>query len=643
MLGSAIFVSGSVVYIRRQAFARKFAAVADEKRSRRVTRKSSWRALSRVMSATSDTRSANAVDAMLTPVEPADHATHDERNEPGLAEHVSSDYIVRPSEDMGTNVYVGEALGLGGMHATRVSADQVSQVADRITFSPETQFRSRVHDEGSPTKAMRRRSIVSLQGVGALPGARLHTAVHRSSLVSSPDERRAPTHKLSTDQYFPSAGWISRNSQFHGLTEVEREKLGGVEHLALVWLSWLVPLYFVLWQLLGCIGLAAYVAMNRESVAKSNGLNPWWVGAFNAVSAFNNSGMSLLDANMTAFQTSYYMLITMSLLILAGNTCYPIFLRLIIWTLLRIMPDSPRWSEHRQTLRFLLDHPRRCYTNLFPSRHTWWLLLAVVTLNGIDWAAFEILNIGNTGLTDILPTNVRVIDGLFQAFAVRSGGFYVVAIPTLRISLQVLYVVMMYISVYPVVITMRNSNVYEERSLGIYTDDPGYESFEQGERQGRQAFWRNLIGMSRLKRTMTGLQDTKSYFVRQQVRAQLAHDAWWVVLAVFLVMIIESGHFEADPANFSVFNFIFEIVSAYGTVGISVGVPNQAYSFCGSWHVLSKLVLCAVMLRGRHRGLPVAIDKAVSLPEEQHGHAEEEDAMIRLERATSRSLHDVQV
>ncbi len=30
---------------------------------------------------------------------------------------------------------------------------------------------------------------------------------------------------------------------------------------------------------------------------------------------------------------------------------------------------------------------------------------------------------------------------------------------------------MMYISVYPVVITMRHSNVYEERSLGIYMDE----------------------------------------------------------------------------------------------------------------------------------------------------------------------------
>ena len=52
--------------------------------------------------------------------------------------------------------------------------------------------------------------------------------------------------------------------------------------------------------------------------------------------------------------------------------------------------------------------------------------------------------------------------------------------------------------------------------------------------------------------------------------------------------------------------------------------------------MLSKLILCAVMIRGRHRGLPVAIDRAVLLPGEGLGKAEEEDAQIRLERTISK-------
>ena len=481
----------------------------------------------------------------------------------------------------------------------------------------------------------RHKSMIDIHGVGARPGSNLRLVSPLPPIAYSnvPGERRTPNEKPVT-KYFPSTGFVSRNSQFHGLTEAERERLGGCEYRAISLLAIIVPLYFILWQLLGALGIGTYVNNNRPGATRINGLDPWWVGIFNAISAFNNSGMSLLDANMTPFQSSYYMLITMSLLILAGNTAYPVFLRLIVWTMWKCCPSTPAWHDWRTTLRFLLDHPRRCYTNLFPSQHTWWLLMSVIVLNGTDWIAFEVLNIGNTLITK-LDTGPEIIDGLFQAVAVRSGGFYVVNISNVRVSLQVLYVVMMYISVYPVVITMRNSNVYEERSLGIYADDPGYAAQQSQKFAGIG----NLFGGLRRHLTgegMTSQEVRGSYFVRQQLQAQLAHDAWFLAFAVFLISIIEGGQFEKDPATFSVFNILFEVVSGYACVGISVGLPYAAYSFCGSWHALSKLILCCVMIRGRHRGLPVAIDKAVLLPGEHEEQAEEEDAHIRMERTMSR-------
>ncbi len=108
------------------------------------------------------------------------------------------------------------------------------------------------------------------------------------------------------------------------------------------------------------------------------------------------------------------------------------------------------------------------------------------------------------------------------------------------------------------------------------------------------------------------------------------------MLAVLIISTIETSHFLADPATYSVFNVIFEVVSAYGCVGISIGLPNAAYSFSGGWHSASKLVLCLVMVRGRHRGLPVAIDRAVRLPGEQLHRDEEEDFRIRQSRTIRR-------
>jgi Trk-type K+ transport system membrane component len=149
---------------------------------------------------------------------------------------------------------------------------------------------------------------------------------------------------------------------------------------------------------------------------------------------------------------------------------------------------------------------------------------------------------------------LEFLDGLFQAFAVRSGGFYVVNISTVRISLQVLYVIMMYISAYPVAITIRNSNVYEERSLGIYADDPGYETNAEAHKGSPVTWMKKLLWHP-------SHETSRLDFVQHQLRAQLAHDLWWLVLAIFLITIIEGGQFEQNPAVFSVFNVVFEVVS----------------------------------------------------------------------------------
>ena len=220
--------------------------------------------------------------------------------------------------------------------------------------------------------------------------------------------------------------------------------------------------------------------MERDSLPNELGLNPFWTGAFFAISAFNNSGMALLDANAVAIQNRYYPLLTLSLLILAGNTCFPPFLRLILWSMKKALPTpgSPRMQKWRTVLMFILDHPRRVYTNLFPAPQTWWLVLSLVCLNGADWLFFEILNIGNPA-TNAIPMRYRVLDGLFQALAVRSGGFYVVNISQLRPGLLVMYVLMMYVSALPVTMTIRSTNVYEERSLGVFAEDQLEEKKER--------------------------------------------------------------------------------------------------------------------------------------------------------------------
>ncbi|KAJ5188168.1 Cation transporter [Penicillium cf. griseofulvum] len=568
ILGHAILISLTVLLVRKRAFEAKFKGVSDERERERSTRNPS------------------EVELQVRDREPAHGST-------------------------GTDLPGESTEGHGCKPCPKSSV--------LVQVNPgESSSRNEQPTESSPWLASGRGRICIITPRDAAPNVPLAA---KDSVSGFKGILRG------TQKYMASKGLVSRNSQFHDLTAAERDELGGVEYKAVSFLSMIVFLYFILFIMFGMIGVGVWLEVNDPAVTRTNGLSPFWTGAFFAVSAFVNSGMSLLDANMTALQLRAYPLLTMGFLILAGNTLFPCFLRFIIWAIRAVLPDQPKWQSWRITLDFILEHPRRVYTNLFPARHTWYLLGTIIILNGIDWAAFELLSIGNKDI-ESLPTEYRILDGLFQALAVRAGGFYVVTIADLRQGLLVLYVLMMYVSAYPVTLTMRNTNVYEERSLGIYAHD---ESPDSPANTSRSNVAMNLI---RHHLGRPGLSETsRGYFVHQQLRSQLSHDLWWIALAVFFIAIAESDHYDSQPVAFSTFNIIFEVVSAYGCVGVSLGFPGKNYSFCGAWHTISKLILAAVALRGRHRGLPVAIDKAIMLPSESLAWAEEEDAAMRRDRS----------
>lgn len=113
---------------------------------------------------------------------------------------------------------------------------------------------------------------------------------------------------------------------------------------------------------------------------------------------------------------------------------------------------------------------------------------------------------------------------------------------------------------------------------------------------------------------------------------------------------------DTNKPWFNMFALIFELVSAFAGIGLSLGFPGVAstfiyliksksfswsgcgqdnFSLSGTMKPLSKLVIIVIMyvkssallsfrinqigrcrIRGRHRGLPVAIDRAVLLPTE---------------------------
>lgn len=273
-------------------------------------------------------------------------------------------------------------------------------------------------------------------------------------------------------------------------------------------------------------------------------------------------------------------MILMTFLAFAGYNFHPILLRGIIWITHKYGP-----RHMRESLRFLLDHPRRCYTLLFPSNVTWALFGILFILNLVDVLLIVLLDLNNEEVSSLSPGS-RTLAATFQAASARHTGTSTFDLADVNPAVQFSLVTMMYIAVFPIAMSVRSSNTYEERTLGIYQEDQDPD----------------------------GTQGPLAYLTRH-ARNQLGFDLWYIFLGAFCICIAESEKI-VDKTNiaFSEFAVLFECTSAYGNVGLSLGSMATNTSLSGDFSVFSKLVICAMMWRGRHRGLPNDLDYAVLLP-----------------------------
>ena len=182
------------------------------------------------------------------------------------------------------------------------------------------------------------------------------------------------TNTARTLDAAPYLSWqptVARNSFFVNLTEEQREELGGIEYRALKTLAIILIGYFFGFHLFGIVCLTPWIYHTRYGqIITGIGQGRAWWGVFTSASAFNDLGFTLTPDSMISFQTAVWPMLLMTFLIIIGNTGFPCMLRFTIWAISKCVPvGSGIWEE----LQFLLDHPRRCFTLLFPRAATWWL------------------------------------------------------------------------------------------------------------------------------------------------------------------------------------------------------------------------------------------------------------------------------
>ena len=248
---------------------------------------------------------------------------------------------------------------------------------------------------------------------------------------------------------------------------------------------------------------------------------------------------------------------TQAFAMIFGNTAWPVAFRSIIWCLHKAFP------EHRG-IRYCLEHGQDSSPSLFSSAQTWGLLIAVLVTNIFMVVMFMACSLEL--VRDGRSTMHMLYLAFFQCANARSSGLQVFDLKRISKNMLVIIGFMMWYAPNPLV--------------GII----GGEEFNM-------AFHDNPV---------------LSGFIKKYTNR---HTSW--IFIVFVIISTAEQKLLEDSSNWphidvpgtTLFNVLFEMLSAYGTNGLSMGFPGVNHSLSGMFRPVSKLSIMFLMLLGRHRSM----------------------------------------
>jgi hypothetical protein len=295
LIGSSIFVSIGTVLTRKRVFESRFENIVRAQKVNRMRRRTLSNVNMMNIARGKEIPVAQRLDAQQKVAEPVDGSNFESRHsgprdptgeiapDDLVTRMESSDHIEQEGESSGNGSGSGNrspALEKGGGGESAI-IDDVFVPRGREADREEAQI-STLHY--APPTGHEHHRVLSFVGVGAHPKSTAYQLPLSEGLLNrmgkkAQEKKNIELENLSQSQYptYLNRRTTGRNAQFFGLSRAEREHLGGVEYRAISLLAWVVPVYFALWQFLGCVGLGAYMAHNKAATAYGNGINPWYV------------------------------------------------------------------------------------------------------------------------------------------------------------------------------------------------------------------------------------------------------------------------------------------------------------------------------------------------------------------------------
>lgn len=264
-----------------------------------------------------------------------------------------------------------------------------------------------------------------------------------------------------------------------------------------------------------------------------------WLGIFHSVTAFNNAGFSLFSDNLIGYQSSLLLNLVIPGLIIFGGIGYETIFEMYLWLRDRIL---------RKPQKLILS------LNFKVAVSTTLILLAVGTV------ALFLVERRNAATLGSMNLSTQLLAAWFQSVTPRTAGFNTIDYSKMTAAGLFITIALMFIGGSP-----------GSTAGGIKTTTVRVLS-------------------SCTKAILYGKEEVTLY--ERQIPISLILKAVGVAVGSVTVVIIMTTLISLSDPEVSFIQILFEVVSAFATVGLSTGIT-------AGLSVFAKLVLVATMYIGR--------------------------------------------
>ncbi len=286
-----------------------------------------------------------------------------------------------------------------------------------------------------------------------------------------------------------------------------------------------------------------------------------WLAIFHSINSFNNAGFSLFDNSFTEYVTHPFLNAVVSALVIGGAIGYQVIMEIVLWVRSgewkQQLANSIPWRQRspQPLVRGINCRPRMNFSLNFKMS-----LSTSVVLWGLGLVTFFLIELTNPNTFGRLDWSGKLIAAWFQSMTTRTAGFNTIDMADLRVPALFLTIGLMFIGASP-----------GGTGGGIKTTTI-------------------RILMSCTKTVLRGKETVICY--RRQVPVSLVLKAIATFIGSLGTVLMATTLITIFDPEIPFIQVLFETVSAFATVGLSMGITANLA-------IPAKLVLVVTMYLGR--------------------------------------------